>query len=100
MSEETVTFNLELNVEPVEDSFRRVESLLFRTLGLLRRISGNENVDKAISAIQRLVGIIRLAHSAWIAFQAATGPIGWAFAIVAGLSAAASASDFMMSAGN
>jgi hypothetical protein len=97
--EETVTFNLELNVDSVIDNARRLEALLFRTLGLIIRICGDENIDAAISKIQRFVMVVRLAHGAWLAFQAASGPIGWAWAIVAGLSAAATASDFMLSIG-
>jgi len=98
-TEETVTFNLELNVEQPLSQVRRLETLLFRTVRLIRRLTGNESLDDALYKVQRFIMVVRLAHSAYIAFQAATGPIGWAMAIIAGLTAAASASDFMTSYG-
>ncbi len=97
--EETITFNLELIVDKAIDNARRLETLLFRTLGLIRRISGSESLDNAIAKVQQLVMVIRLAHSAWIAFSLASGPLGYALAIVAGLTAAATASDYMLSLG-
>lgn len=96
LSEETVTFNLELNVEQCLSNIRRMETLLFRTLGLLRRLSGNESIDAAISKIQRLVMIIRLTHSAILLLEKASGPIGWAFAIVGISTAVVSMSDFAL----
>lgn len=96
MTEETVTFNLELNVEQTVSELRRVEGLLFRSLGLLRRLSGNEDINAAISKIQRLVLVIRLAHSAIIALQAASGPLGWAWAITGMGAAALTAGDVIV----
>lgn len=97
MSEETVTFNLELNVEHALSDIRRFETLMFRTLGLVRRLCGDETIDAAINKVQQFVMVVRLAHSAWIAFSLATGPLGWAMAIVSGLTAASVASDFILS---
>ncbi len=96
MSEETVTFNLELNVEKTTSSIRRLEGLLYRSMGLLKRFSGDENIDAAITKIQQLVLFIRLLHSAIIYLEAATGPIGWAFAAVGVVSAGFAVGDIMM----
>ena len=98
-SEETVTFNLELNVEQAISEIRRLETLLFRSIALARRLGLPEDIDSAVYKIQRLIMVVRLAHSTLIAFQTASGPIGWALAIVGGLTAVASASDFMVSLG-
>lgn len=99
MSEETVTFNLELNVESAISSVRRLETLLFRTLGLLRRLGLPEDIEAAIVKLQRLVMVIRMAHTAIIAFQAASGPIGWALALVGLAAAAASTASMIMESG-
>ena len=96
MSEETVTFNLEINVEQTFSQVRRLELLLYRTIGLIRRLGLPENIEEAISKIQRLVMVIRLAHSAIIAFQVASGPIGWALAAVSIGTAAVTAGEFVM----
>jgi len=81
MSEEhLVTFNLELNVEQALSNLRRMETLLYRTMGLIGRMGLPENIDQAVAKIQQLIMTIRLLHSAIIALEAASGPIGWAFA--------------------
>jgi hypothetical protein len=95
MSEETVTFNLELNVEQALSSIRRIETLLYRIMGLLRRMGLSEDVEKAVLSIQKLIMTIRLLHTAIVALEAASGPVGWALAIVGMGTAALSASDFL-----
>jgi len=80
MSDETITFNLELNAAQLQTEVRKLELLLFRSLDLLSRLGLPEEIDAAITKIQRLVMTIRLLHSAIIAIQAASGPIGWALA--------------------
>jgi hypothetical protein len=91
MSEEAVTFNLELNVEPAIQNMRQVEGLLFRTFGYLQRLGLPENLNKAIRVVQELTMSIRIAHSAIIAFELAAGPIGWWRAALALTGAAFSA---------
>jgi len=93
--EQSVTFNLELNVESAIDSTRRLETLLYRSLSLLGRLGLPENIDQAIMKVERLVMTIRLLHTAMIALEAASGPIGWALAIVAGGTALLSMGDLV-----
>jgi hypothetical protein len=93
MSEETVTFNLELNTEILTDNLRQLERLAYRALGLLQRFGLPEDVNQAVEKIQRLVMTIRLLHSAIIMLQTASGPIGWALALTAVGSAAFSIGD-------
>jgi len=95
LSEETVVFNLELNVERALSSARQLETLLFRSLGLMRRLCGDENVDAAIAKFQKLVMTIRLAHTTLILFESASGPIGWAMLGVSAIATALSASEFI-----
>ena len=91
--EETVTFNLDLIVDKAIDNARRLETLLFRTLGLLGRLGLPENIDQAIAKVQRLIMTIRLLHTAMIALQTAAGPIGWALAAIGIISAALTFGD-------
>ena len=77
MSEETVTFNLEVNVEQALSNLRQIEGLVFRTLGYIQRLGLPENINQAITIFQRATMAIRLLHSAIIAMQVASGPIGW-----------------------
>jgi len=75
--EETATFNLEINVEQALSNLRQIEGLLFRTLGYVQRLGLPENMNQAIRVIQRVTMAIRLVHSAIIAMELASGPIGW-----------------------
>lgn len=80
MSEESVTFNLELNVEQAYANVRRLETLIYRSLALAGRLGLPENIDAAIAKVQRMAMMIRLLHTSIIALEAASGPIGWALA--------------------
>jgi hypothetical protein len=103
--EETITFNLELNVENALSSSRRVELIIFRALGLWVRLCKlfglppDSPAIQIVESIQRVTMVLRQLHSTIIFVEAASGPIGWA---MAGLSAAAlvmSVSDITMSLG-
>lgn len=93
MSEETVTFNLEIDVSRTYDNVRKLETLLFRSLGLARRLGLPEEISQQIYLIQRLIMVIRMAHTAMIAFEAASGPYGWALATIGIVSAGVSLVD-------
>jgi len=81
MSSETLDYiiNLELGANCYSE-LRKLEISLFRILGYIRRLTGNENVENAIVAIQRLITIIRMAQIAIRSLQIASGPIGWLYA--------------------
>jgi len=96
LSEETVTFNLEINLEPTYSEMRKFETVLMRSLSLLRRFSGNENVDNAIMAMQRAIATIRMLQITIMAFEAATGPLGWAYFGVTAASTAVFALEPML----
>lgn len=90
--ERDITFNLELNVEKAIDNARRLETLMFRSLGLARRLGLPDDINQAIYTVQRWVMAIRMAHTAMVMLQAARmaagDPIAWAMALVGGASAA------------
>ena len=103
--EETITFNLELNVEKAVSSSRRIELIIFRVLGLWVRVCKlfglppDSPAIQIVQKIQEVTMVLRQLHSTIIFVEAASGPIGWA---MAGLSAAAlvmSVSDITMSLG-
>lgn len=80
--DERVSFSLEINVEPTYQELRRLETLLYRTLGLLRRAGLPEDIEKGIAFVQRLIATLNALRLAIIALQAASGPIGWGLAAV------------------
>src|SRR3972149_5019342 len=87
MSEdETVSFSLELNVEPAELSARKLFSMVYRTLGIIRRLSGSDAIEAFIAQSQRAISYankLRLALRALqVARMAAGDPVAWAFAAI------------------
>ena len=86
MSEETITFNLDLLVEQAADKSRRIELILFRGLGLWNRmcrllgVPADSPIMIITERIQRVVMLVRTLHTATILLNAASGPIGWAMA--------------------
>ena len=109
MSEETVTFNLELNVEQANNSTRQVELIVYRVFGLWNRLCRIFGVpdDSPIliitQRIQQLTMLIRQMHTAAILAEAAlvpgAGVVKIAMAGIGIAGAALSATDFMMSTG-
>ena len=89
IEEHPVSFSLEINVGKALDETRKLQTVLFRSLGLVRRLSGNENLNNCISAMQRTISIanrLRLALRALQLARMAVGdPLAWA---LAGLSVA------------
>jgi len=103
--EETVTFNLELNVEKVFSSSRRIELILFRVLGLWARmchmlgLPEDSPVVQIAQRVQQLTMIIRQLHTSAVLLEAASGPIGWAMAGISVAATAMSMADVMTSLG-
>ena len=85
----TVSFSLEINVEQAYTEIRRIETLLYRTLGLIRRMGGgDEDLMKVVAKMQRVISILnqlRLAIALTQAAFAASGPIGWISLGLAGI---------------
>ena len=94
MSEETVNFNLEINAEGGIDALRKVESIAYRALALIRRMGLPDNINQGIAYIQRFIGVVRLLHSSLNLLLAASGPIGWLVLIQGALGIASAAYSF------
>lgn len=93
MSEELdYTINLQLAANCYSE-LRKLEISLFRILGYIRRLTGDENLSKAISHIQRLITIVRMLQVAIRALQVASGPIGWLYALTTVVGVGFAASD-------
>lgn len=88
--DEGVSFSLEINVEPTYENIRKLQTILYRTMGLLRRFGLPEEIDAQIMKIQRLIILLNQLRLTMIAVHTAAGPIGWA---LAGLGAATFAFD-------
>ncbi len=77
-----ISFSLEINVQKAVDDLRRVQTILYRTLGLLQRMGLPENIDNAVWKLRTMIRIANQARLALRALQAArmaTGdPLAWA----------------------
>lgn len=82
ITDQDVSFSLEVNVEPGYTTVRRLQTLIYRTLGLFRRMGLPEKLDEAISKVQRFIMVVNQARLAVIALNAASGPIGWGLALI------------------
>lgn len=85
----TITFDLELNVDKANAELRKIQGILQGYLGLLHRLGLPEEIDAIITNLQHLIQIVNAARRALIALQAlrmaAGDPIAWAqFGLMAG----------------
>jgi hypothetical protein len=94
-----IEYLLTVNADLSFGTMRKLESVIVRNLAYVQRLFGNEDLNKAIDTVQRAIMTLRIMQSALHAFEIASGPLGWAYAITAGVGAAFATSDFMMSLG-
>jgi len=92
-----ISFSLQVNVEDTLSQARRLQTVLYRGLGLMRRLGLPPEIDAAIAKIQRLIGILNTLRLTMIAVHAASGPIGWALALIGVATFALDFGDFMTS---
>jgi len=94
-----VSFSLEVNVEKAYENVRRLETLLYRTLGLVRRMGLPDAMEDQIRDLQRLLAAVNSLRLAYIALQAARmaagDPIAWGMAAVSGASIAMTADEWL-----
>ena len=83
-----VSFSLEINVEEAYTEIRKLQTLVYRTIGLIRQMGLPEETDEMLAKIQLVIAQINALRIALIALQAALGPMDWALAGV-GLAIAA-----------
>jgi hypothetical protein len=80
MSDTEIEYSLSLNTEPAYSEVRKLEIVLFRTLKLISRFTGNENLNESIERVMRMITLLRTLQATIRAVQIASGPIGWAYA--------------------
>lgn len=91
---------LKKDIRETISEFRDFERVTFRTLSLVRRFTGEENIDSAINKMMRAISIMRQVQITVQLTMAATGPIGWAMLAVSATAVAFSATDFMTTLGD
>jgi len=80
--DEGVSFSLEINVQKAYEEVRKLQTIVYRTLALVKQLTGNEELDAAITRMQRAISIANQLRLTMAATQATMGPIGWAMLAV------------------
>ena len=81
MNEQEIQYSLTVNTELTYNEFRKLETVLFRVLSYIERMTGgNPELTRFINTIQATITALRTLQLAMRALQAASGPIGWAYA--------------------
>ena len=91
MSETEIQYILTINTEMTRRELARLEIVIMRVLGYIKQMTGSEDLAKFISIIQKTITAIRMLQISLYALEAASGPIGIAYA---GLSMATTALTF------
>lgn len=81
--------NLQIGDATYND-LRKIEMTMMRLFGVLNRVFPNSPVSKVIQDIEHTIMLLRQAQMAIRAVEAASGPIGWAYAGVSVVSVALS----------
>jgi hypothetical protein len=79
---------------------RQFESLLFRTISLMRRSGLSEDAQKAATIALRLISILRILQRSLYLLEMQGGPLGWALAGIGAASAIASGYDMLLEVSN
>ena len=87
---------LRREIAEVRAELTGVLSLMQASMGLMRRLSGDENVDATIRKIQELITILNGLRIAYLSFEAATGPMGQIMAGIGLVSTIIAARDFAL----
>lgn len=69
-------------LKTLEVSIEHVMVAVYGALGLLRRLTGNEQVEEAITKIMRLIATIRMLQTAILALEVSSGPVGVGLAAI------------------
>lgn len=89
--EETLLFNILIDVEKPATQMRQLYALVSRVLTLMKRLGLPPDIEEAIRVAQRLISTANTLRVSLLALETASGPLGWTLAIV-GIMAAGSVS--------
>jgi len=87
------------DISEAERNYKNMERVAFRTLALVRRFTGVEQIDEGISKCMRMITVMRQVQISAQLAMIASGPIGWAMLAVSATATAFAAVDFMTSLG-
>jgi len=90
LSETTeINYLLTVNADLTYSELQKIETMLTSLASRLRRLTGNENIDKFIAKVQEAINYVRALQVAVTAFMAAAVPgAGWVKAAWVGFAAA------------
>ena len=87
LSEETVTWNLNVDVSEANRQLGRFSTALYGIIGVLRIMGLPSRLNEVLRALQQLIATANMARTAIIQLYTATGPVGWALGGIAAISA-------------
>jgi hypothetical protein len=100
MSESTeIEYTLTLHADGAASELRKLEISMMRILSMLSRLTGDENIQKSIAKIERMIMTLRVLQATIRAVQMAEGPIGWLYAATTIVAAGISTSETIMDLG-
>ena len=91
-----VSFSLEVNVEQGHTALRRLYTVGYRVLGLLRRLGLPPEADAFLMKVQQMISAANSLRLTLNALQTASGPLGWAMLGISAITTAWTFSDVMM----
>jgi len=86
---------LKESIKDAEVSARDLQTGLNRSLGLVRRFTGQENINKGISEMQRAMMVARQLQIVMVGLESVSGPVGWALLGLGVISAAVSTGELI-----
>lgn len=96
VEDHVVSFSYEVNIEKAYEDVRRLQTLLYRTLALVRRLGLPEDIEQGIIRIQNMISWLNTLRLTLAALEAASGPLGWAMFGVTLATTAVTTGDFLM----
>ena len=100
VADETVSFSLEINVEKAYENIRKLETVLYRSMGLLQQLTGSPEIDRALAQIQSVIVALNQLRLVIAQLQAVSGPIGWAMLLTSLATTAFTYSDVVNEIGS
>jgi hypothetical protein len=74
--------SLGVDAEMTAKELQQLERIILRSLLLVKRLGLPEDIDAGIQKIMHLIMLLRMLHATILMIQAASGPYGWALALV------------------
>lgn len=78
------TYDIEVNVDirKATEELKKYSVVLYGILGILSRMGLGEEFTEIMRKIQQMIATINMLRASLILLQTASGPVGWAMAVV------------------